>query len=485
MAKPPPGPRGEHEVWRPDMFKFLAALAKRYGDVVEFHLGRSPCILVNGAAQVRELFFECEACLRKPEFVKDSNRGYWGDGLTTLEGSAWHARRRLLRPCFRARHVPPCLPVVAQCTEDMLKAWAPDGEVDLLKELRVLTARIAARVVLDAELGGYGTSEGRSGMLPFAEAYGEEYVSAPGGDPTAPLLLMRPRAPRRMDATIRIIDERIASGEDRGDVLSDLVRTRLPGGERLSRDEIVGEVIQMLYAGHLTIPSSLVNFWRDIAATDVAATIAAEADHLCATGVPEPAAILGSYCLAALKESMRLHPPAPILYREVERPFELGGFEFSRDAGVWVSPQLLHNDARNFPEPHRFLPERFMKGSLAVTSRSLYIPFGAGRRACVASHLALHQMTLIGLLTARRFNLNPPRDGSDCFRAQARARNGLFVATVADRNFRAQKHEWQRLVAGCVDTRSPRIGSLSSLGKGRKFWSLLAGDRGGSARQAE
>ena len=238
------------------MFGFLTALAQRYGDVVGFDLGRSPCILVNGARQVRELFFEREACLRKPEFVKDSNRGHWGDGLTTLEGSAWQARRRVLRSCFRARHVPRYLPVVAQCTEDMLDAWAPDCEVDLLKELRILTARIAARVVLDAELEGYGPSNGRSGVLPFAEAYGEEYVSARGGDPTAPLVMMRPRAPRRMDATIRIIDERIASGEDRGDVLSELVRARLPDGERLSRDEIVGEVMQMLYAGHLTIPSS-------------------------------------------------------------------------------------------------------------------------------------------------------------------------------------------------------------------------------------
>jgi cytochrome P450 len=101
MAKPPPGPDGKHEVWRPDMFEFLTSLVERYGDVVRFNLGRSPCILVNGAPQVRELFFEREACLRKPEFVKDSNRGYWGDGLTTLEGAYWQERRRMLRSCFR------------------------------------------------------------------------------------------------------------------------------------------------------------------------------------------------------------------------------------------------------------------------------------------------------------------------------------------------------------------------------------------------
>jgi cytochrome P450 len=402
------------------MFGFLAALAEHYGDVVGFDLGRSPCILVNGARHVHELFSEREACLRKPEFVKDSNRGHWGDGLTTLEGAAWQARRRVLRSCFSASLMMRWLSVAAQCIKDMLDAWSSDCEVDLLKGLRTLIARIAVRVVLDAELEGYESMEERSGVIPFAEAYGEAYLSATGGDPTAPLVMSRPRAPRCMDAAIRIIDERIASYESRGDILSDLVRAQLPDGTRLSRHEIVGEVMQMLYAGHHTIPSSLVNFWSDIAAPDITAKLAAESDFLCSTGTLELAAIPGSYCIAALKESMRLHPPAPIVYREVERAFELDGFGFSRDVAVWISPRLLHNDARYFPEPARFLPERFMKDSLTVTPGSPYFPFGAGQRVCIANRLALDQMTLIGLLTARRFELLPTGKASGSFRVRGR-----------------------------------------------------------------
>src|SRR5262245_9648823 len=227
MAIAPPGPKGEdlgrvnYEFWRADMFGFLTALAERYGDVVGFDLGRSPCILVNGALQARELFFEREACLRKPEFVKDSNRGHWGDGLTTLEGSAWRAHRVALRPSFKPGPVAARLPIVVECTADMLDAWASTSELDLLRELRILTARIAARMVLDADVEGYGTSAGRSGVLPFEQAYGEQYESVPGGDPTSPLVMVRPRAPREMDAVIRIIDERLATGEVRGDVLSE------------------------------------------------------------------------------------------------------------------------------------------------------------------------------------------------------------------------------------------------------------------------
>ncbi len=400
------------------MFGFLATLSATYGDVAGFDLGRSPYILVNGAPQVRELFLKREACLRKPEFVKDSNRGHWGDGLTTLEGSAWQARRGVLRTSFRSRCVLDRLPVVAECTEDMLNAWTPGAETDLLRELRILTARIAARVVLDAEVEGYGTADGRSGILPFAEAFGEDYSSTPGGDPTAPLIMVRPRAPQRMDAVIRIVDERIASGEARGDVLSDLVQARLPDGDRLTREEIAGEVIQMLYAGHLTIPSTILNFWTDIAAGNVAARIAAEADRLCATAAYGSSAFAGSYGLAALRESMRIHPPAPLLYREVERAFELDGFEFGRDVAVWVSPQLLHHDARWFPDPDRFLPERFMQRRLPVASESVYLPFGAGPRTCIGNHQALHEMLLIALLVARRFSLTQASAGCTVVRAR-------------------------------------------------------------------
>jgi cytochrome P450 len=439
---PPPGPKGERlgqlnfQAWRSDMFGFLTTLAERYGDVVGFDLGRSPCILVNGASEVRELFFEREGRLRKPEFVKDSNRGHWGDGLTTLEGADWQSRRRILRRTFREGTISRSLPVVAECTTAMLDAWAPDSVTALSKDLRILTARIAARIVLDADLEGYGTGEGRSGAIPFAEAYGEEYASAPGGDPAAPLVMRRPRAPRRMGTVVRIIDRRIESRQDRGDVLSDLVQARGPLGEKLTRDEIVGEVIQMLYAGHLTIPSTLMNFWRDIAGGDIAARIAAEADHLCANGGPESTALASSTCIAALKESMRLHPPAPILYREVESEFELGGFAFASDAAVWVSPQLLHHDARYFPEPHRFLPERFMTGSLGKSQWG-YLPFGAGRRACIANNLALLQMTLIALIASRRFQLTPERSGAG-IGEPIQMQNGLFHLTQSSRNAKVE-----------------------------------------------
>jgi enediyne biosynthesis protein E7 len=409
-ARPPGPPRGEQqgrlnaEFCQADIFGFLQKLTENYGDVVGFDLGSKPYIFVGGAAQVHELFSRREAFLRKPEFIKDSNRGHWGDGLTTLEGSAWQSRRRILAACFKTDFVAHYLSIVAHCTEAMLDSWADTSaagaQSDPTNDLLILTARIALRAVLGAELEGYG--EGFA-TVPLAEAYGEPYAGVHGGDAIAPLAVVRPRAPPHMDETIRIIDARIADSGGGNDVLSQLVRARLPDGGRLAREEIIAEVMQMLYAGHHTIPTSVIRFWRDCCASRNNTRLATEADRLCAAAIPSRDAIAESFCLAAFKECMRLNPAAPMLYREVETAFELDGFEFPRDAGVWVSPQLLHRNPDHFPEPYRFIPERFYCSGPELTPRPPYYPFGAGRRVCIANILALHQMALVALLSARRF----------------------------------------------------------------------------------
>lgn len=429
MSEPLPGPVSgndgdgafNYRLWSSDAFGFLANLGRVYGDVVGFHLGCTPCILVNGAPEVRKLMTRWETHLRKPEFVMESNRAGWGEGLTTLEGAAWRDRRKVLRRCFSASRVSAQQTVVTQCTTEMLDSWASGSlgdpvscmVVDLQDELRLLVARIALRTLLDADVEGAEGAGQRSGLLPRVQAVGVDYKSIAGGDPSAPLWQRRPRAPASMDALIRIIDERINGGEHRDDVLSLLLGDGEGGSPALSRDEIVGEIMQMLYAGHLTIPVSLMNLWRETAEPAWTMQLEAEADLYHAGGYRVPVSQAGSQCLSLLKESLRLHPPAPILYREVDTPFELAGHGFDRDALVLVCPQLLQRDSRYFTCPDRFSPGRCLADP--------FMPFGIGPRSCIASHLAMQQMTQIALLVSARFRINPIPDVQTHFRLQARA----------------------------------------------------------------
>ncbi len=419
-GRAPPGLRGaiigrlNERAFAADMFGFLSDLAARFGDVSAFDLGRTPCILVNSAEHAAALFLRHERDLRKPDFLRRSNAGHWGDGLTTLEGEAWRARRRALAPLFRPRSLGPGLSVAARCAREMLDGWAGRECVDLGREIRLLQARIASRLVLDADVAGCGAAQGRSGLLSFGEAFGETFVVEPRtGEGPAPGM-RRPRAARAMPQAVAIVDARLQGAAARGDALSAMLEMRLDDGSGFERGAVLGEVMQMLFAGHLTVPASLLGFWRLLAAAPACeAALAAEAEGLLGAAVSDvdPGqwrnALSRSLCMAAIREALRLEPPAPILYREVARSFTLGGFAFDRGCAVWVSPRLLHRDPRYFAEPERFAPERFMAEGGRAAAPDAYMPFGAGPRICIASRQALLQMTLVALTTAARCRLTP------------------------------------------------------------------------------
>jgi cytochrome P450 len=425
MTRPIPGRTGPAWAARNvadsqvDLLGFLRELSREHGDIAAFDLGRARCVLVNSAREARRLLTEHEACLHKPEFLKASNRGHWGDGLTTLEGDAWAAHRQQLQPSFRASAVASRMAVVAACTQGMLDLWPRHGRVHLAHELRVLTARVALRTVIGTDIQGFG-----QGTVPMEQAYGDDFAGTGSGDPDAPWVMTRPRAPRQMDAVLALIDERLIDERQNGaaprhDVLSDLVHARTPQGQPLSRDEIVGEVLQMLYAGHLTIPSSLVHFWRDLSRHQLGERLVRESRALLPDQAQDLHALAATPCLALLKESLRLHAPAPVLYREVVHPFELAGHALVPGMAVWVSPALLHLDSRYHADPHHFKPERFMAGHAERAAMVAFFPFGAGARTCIGSHQALQQMALTAVTVARRYTLLEESAASSGFYARA------------------------------------------------------------------
>jgi cytochrome P450 len=68
---------------------------------------------------------------------------------------------------------------------------------------------------------------------------------------------------------------------------------------------------------------------------------------------------------------------------------------------------VLQHDARWFPEPERFDPERFSSAGQARQERGSYLPFGAGPRVCIGKLFATTEMTLVAAMVLQRFSLAP------------------------------------------------------------------------------
>jgi cytochrome P450 len=106
-----------------------------------------------------------------------------------------------------------------------------------------------------------------------------------------------------------------------------------------------------------------------------------------------------------VKESLRLLPPVPTAFRTSTAPFEMGGHRFEAETRLYYSPYITHRLPDLYPEPKRFLPERWLKEEPPVYG---YIPFSNGPRRCIGATLALLEMKLLLSMLLQRFRLSVP-----------------------------------------------------------------------------
>ncbi|KAI8542231.1 hypothetical protein RHMOL_Rhmol08G0122300 [Rhododendron molle] len=103
------------------------------------------------------------------------------------------------------------------------------------------------------------------------------------------------------------------------------------------------------------------------------------------------------YLQAIVKESMRLHTPAPLLLpRTVETDVEVCGYTVPQGAQVLVNAWAIGRDPSVWENPTSFMPERFLDLDVDVRGRDFeLIPFGAGRRICPVLSLAIRVVPLM------------------------------------------------------------------------------------------
>ncbi|KAH9804150.1 hypothetical protein KPL71_002020 [Citrus sinensis] len=108
------------------------------------------------------------------------------------------------------------------------------------------------------------------------------------------------------------------------------------------------------------------------------------------------------YMKLVVKETLRLHPPGPLLLpRECGERCKINGFDIPVKAKVIVNAWSIGRDPKYWTEPESFIPERFLDYSVDYKGTNFaYIPFGAGRRICPGTSfgLASVELTLAMLL---------------------------------------------------------------------------------------
>jgi len=84
---------------------------------------------------------------------------------------------------------------------------------------------------------------------------------------------------------------------------------------------------------------------------------------------------------------------------------KIGAFTVPAGSNVMVSPWVTHRDARFFPNPEAFDPERWSPENEQVLPKFAYFPFGGGPRICIGNNFALMEAAILLASVAQRFDV--------------------------------------------------------------------------------
>jgi len=408
----PAGPKnlpivGNLYAFRSDPLGFLADAAHKYGDLVYFRVARQHMYLVNHPDYVREVLVSNQGNFIKSRALQRA-KILLGEGLLTSEGQHHLRQRRLVQPAFHRERLAAYASAMSECSVRWREGWQAGSTLDVSTEMPHLTLSIVAKTLFNADVRSQASEIGdamttvlqmfRLLLMPFSE-YMEKLP--------LPYVRRFEKARARLDSTIYgLIRERRKSGQDTGDLLSMLLLAQ-DEDDRMSDQQVRDEALTLFLAGHETTANALTWTWYLLSQhPEVERRLHQEIDEVLGGRAPEMADVPNlRYSEMILAEALRLYPPAWAIGRMATGPFSLGGVEVPGKSICILSPYLVQRDARWFPDPQRFDPERWTPEARDSRPKFSYFPFGGGARVCIGERFAWMEGVIVMAAIAQKWRL--------------------------------------------------------------------------------
>ncbi|KAK7882254.1 hypothetical protein WMY93_028428 [Mugilogobius chulae] len=176
----------------------------------------------------------------------------------------------------------------------------------------------------------------------------------------------------------------------------------------MSEDEVIGQAFVFLLAGYESSSNTLVFTCYLLALhPECQRRLQEEVDDFYTrhespdyTNVQEL-----KYLEMVISEALRMYPPGFRFVRVIEHESVVNGQRLPKGAWLEIPAGFLHHDPEHWPEPHKFIPERFTPEAKANRHPFVYLPFGAGPRNCVGMRLALLEIKIALVNLFHRFSV--------------------------------------------------------------------------------
>ncbi|HET8662416.1 MAG TPA: cytochrome P450, partial [Micromonosporaceae bacterium] len=333
----PPGPKGVPVLGNlpavsRGMVEFMMEVAT-YGDIASFTIGPTRNYLLSHPDHIYDVLVA-----RRDRFAKDPHDlrtlGRWmGKGLLTSDGETHRRQRRMVQPAFRHRRMNGYGQIAVDSARHLTESWR-DGDVrDMHHEMMKLTLNVVSRSMFGSSVSheeALRVQRAVAGLQDIAIQI-SKFGMLVSPRLLLPMHLLLRRGTRVLDkAVLRIIAERRATGEDRGDLLSTFLTAQdeVDGGG-MTDEQVRDECVTIFVAGQETTANGLTWAWYLLSQhPEVAERLGAELDEVLGDRPPAAADLPRlRYTEMVFKESLRFCPPAWTLNKRTPvEDVELGGY---------------------------------------------------------------------------------------------------------------------------------------------------------------
>ena len=414
-----PAPRGHHLLGHLPAIRSdpLALLDRCEPPHAALWLGRTAYVLLEPADVAHVLTAGSDRYTKGNAFAY--GRRLYGNSLLVSEGADHREQARAVGGLFFKHAAPAFLDPAAPTADLLADRWNSGDTIDLWAATNDLTLALSSRAVFGPDhlprwLPG-GTAREEAILAAFDTAMAHvarqnfSLLPLPDWLPVPPVLRYR-RAITALDSAVAASVAR-REKEAGGGLLDHLLAYRDEDGKPLPPAQVRDQALIFLLGGYESSATTLCWALLLLGRHDaVRRRLLDELRSAIGNRLPTPDdARRLPFAGQVLSEALRLYPPAWLTPRTAVAPDELpSGLRLSAGSQLFLSAYRIHRDARFFPDPLRFDPERFAGAPTWPTGA--YLPFGLGPRHCIGESVARAQLVLILVVLARRwrFEGDPP-----------------------------------------------------------------------------
>ncbi|XP_068647347.1 cytochrome P450 71A9-like [Aristolochia californica] len=442
----PPGPRKLPIVGNLLQFgelthRSLYTLSLRHGPLMFLQLGSYPAIVVSSADTAREIFKNHDnAVLNRPTTFAVRKLFYGcSDMAFTPYGEYWREVKKLCTlKLFTLKRTQSFRAVREEEVSLLMESIARSSStvINLSELILALVNNIVCRIVFGKKYGETGEAYGSksrfydnlaehqafSGAITLADFFPHlEWIHKFTGLEFKVQKIFR-QFDDLLDEVIEAHENAEVRRSDHEDLVDVLLKVQQGTSLRipLTMNNVKGVLMDIFVAGTDT-SSSLIVWAMTELMRNPSVMRKAQAELRRELGKKErveESDLHGlEYLRNVIKETLRLHPPAPLsVPRETTEKFTIGGYTIPAKTRVFVNVMAIGLDPKYWECPGEFRPERFFQNPVDYRGQHFeLIPFGTGRRSCPGISFAVPavELVLANLLHCFDWELPPGMEKED------------------------------------------------------------------------